>query len=160
MIKTTYEKQKNSPNRVSFSKIGGTFSLPNLVEIQTASFDWFLKEGLKEVFEDIFPIDNGKGLSLEFLGCYFEDPKFSEVDCKNRDMDFSRPLRAELRLNNNQTCEIQVNKVYMGDFPMMTDTGTFIIHGAERVIVSQIVRSAGSYFSKRVDTKNGKLQSR
>ena len=160
MIKTTYEKQKNSPNRVSFSKIGGTFSLPNLVEIQTASFDWFLKEGLKEVFEDIFPIDNGKGLSLEFLGCYFEDPKFSEVDCKNRDMDFSRPLRAELRLNNNQTGEIQVNKVYMGDFPMMTDTGTFIIHGAERVIVSQIVRSAGSYFSKRVDTKNGKLQSR
>ena len=157
MIKTTYEKQKNSPNRVSFSKIGGTFSLPNLVEIQTASFDWFLKEGLKEVFEDIFPIDNGKGLSLEFLGCYFEDPKFSEVDCKNRDMDFSRPLRAELRLNNNQTGEIQVNKVYMGDFPMMTDTGTFIIHGAERVIVSQIVRSAGSYFSKRVDTKNGKL---
>ena len=157
MIKTTYEKQKNSPNRVSFSKIGGTFSLPNLVEIQTASFDWFLKEGLKEVFEDIFPIDNGKGLSLEFLGCYFEEPKFSEVDCKNRDMDFSRPLRAELRLNNNQTGEIQVNKVYMGDFPMMTDTGTFIIHGAERVIVSQIVRSAGSYFSKRVDTKNGKL---
>ena len=72
-------------------------------------------------------------------------------------MDFSRPLRAELRLNNNNTGEIQVNKVYMGDFPMMTDTGTFIIHGAERVIVSQIVRSAGSYFSKRVDTKNGKL---
>ncbi len=157
MIKTTYEKQKNSPNRISFAKIGGTFSLPNLIEIQTASFDWFLKTGLNEVFEDIFPIDNGKGLSLEYLGCYFEDPKYSELDCKNRDMDFSRPLRAELRLNNNQTGEIQVNKVYMGDFPMMTDTGTFIIHGAERVIVSQIVRSAGAYFSKRVDTKNGKL---
>ena len=157
MIKTTYEKQRNHPDRKSFSKIGGTFSLPNLIEIQTASFDWFLKQGLNEVFEDIFPIDNGKGLSLEYLGCYFEEPKFSETDCKNRDMDFSRPLRAELRLNNNQTGEIQVNKVYMGDFPMMTDTGTFIIHGAERVIVSQIVRSAGSYFSKKVDTKNGKL---
>ncbi len=157
MIKTTYEKQKNSPNRRSYAKIGGTFSLPNLIEIQTASFDWFLKTGLSEVFEDIFPIDNGKGLSLEFLGCYFEEPKYCELDCKNRDMDFSRPLRAELRLNNNQTGEIQVNKVYMGDFPMMTDTGTFIIHGAERVIVSQIVRSAGAYFSKRVDTKNGKL---
>ena len=157
MIKTTYEKQKNALNRRNFAKIGGTFSLPNLIEIQTASFDWFLKTGLNEVFEDIFPIDNGKGLSLEYLGCYFEEPKFSETDCKNRDMDFSRPLRAELRLNNNNTGEIQVNKVYMGDFPMMTDTGTFIIHGAERVIVSQIVRSAGSYFSKRVDTKNGKL---
>ena len=157
MIKTTYEKQRNHPDRKSFSKIGGTFSLPNLIEIQTSSFEWFLKQGLNEVFEDIFPIDNGKGLSLEYLGCYFEEPKFSETDCKNRDMDFSRPLRAELRLNNNQTGEIQVNKVYMGDFPMMTDTGTFIIHGAERVIVSQIVRSAGSYFSKKVDTKNGKL---
>ena len=157
MIKTTYEKQKNSPNRINFSKVGGTFSLPNLVEIQTSSFNWFLKTGLNEVFNDIFPIDNGKGLSLEFLNCYFEEPKYSEMDCKNRDMDYSRPLRAELRLNNNQTGEIQVNKVYMGDFPIMTDTGTFIIHGAERVIVSQIVRSAGAYFSKRVDTKNGKL---
>ncbi|MCI5745369.1 MAG: DNA-directed RNA polymerase subunit beta [Erysipelotrichaceae bacterium] len=157
MIKTTYEKQKNNPNRRNFAKIGGTFSLPNLIEIQTSSFDWFLKTGLNEVFNDIFPIDNGKGLSLEFINCFFEEPKYSEIDCKNRDMDFSRPLRAELRLNNNQTGEVQVNKVYMGDFPMMTDTGTFIIHGAERVIVSQIVRSAGSYFSKRVDTKNGKL---
>ena len=110
MIKTTYEKQRNHPDRKSFSKIGGTFSLPNLIEIQTASFDWFLKQGLNEVFEDIFPIDNGKGLSLEYLGCYFEEPKFSETDCKNRDMDFSRPLRAELRLNNNGALYIVIKK--------------------------------------------------
>ena len=135
MIKTTYEKQKNNPNRRNFAKIGGTFSLPNLIEIQTSSFDWFLKTGLNEVFNDIFPIDNGKGLSLEFINCFFEEPKYSEIDCKNRDMDFSRPLRAELRLNNNQTGEVQVNKVYMGDFPMMTDTGTFIIHEIGRAHV-------------------------
>ena len=157
MIKTTYEAQKTARNRKSYAKIGGTFSLPNLIEIQTASFDWFKKTGLKEVFEDIFPIDNGKGLSLEFIDCYFEEPKYTEIDCKNRDTDYSCTLRANLRLNNSNTGEIQDNTVYMGNFPMMTDTGTFVIHGAERVIVSQIVRSAGSYFSKRVDTKNGKL---
>ena len=155
MIKTTYEKQKNCENRQSFSKIGGTFSLPNLVEIQTASFDWFLHEGLDEVFNDIFPIDNGRGLQLQYIGSYFDEPKFSELDCKNRDMDFSRPLRADLLLVNNGAATQE--NVYMGDFPIMTETGTFIIHGAERVIVSQIVRSAGSYFSKKVDTKAGKL---
>ena len=157
MIKTTYEKQKYAPNRRNFAKIGGTLSLPNLIEIQTSSFKWFLDEGLEEVFNDIFPIDNGKGLSLEFISCHFDEPKYSTVDCKNRDMNYSRPLKATLRLNNNQTGEIKQNEVFMGDFPMMTDTGTFIINGAERVIVSQIVRSAGAYFSKKVDTKNGKL---
>jgi len=157
MIKTTYKKQEVCSTRKSFSKIGGTFSLPNLIEIQTASFKWFLDEGLDEVFKDIFPIDNGHGLSLEYLGCGFEEAKYSEIQCKNRDMDFSKPLKARLRLNNSQTGEIQENLVYMGEFPIMTETGSFIIHGAERVIVSQIVRSAGSYFSKHVDTKNGKL---
>ena len=157
MIKTTYEKQKNAPQRQNYAKVGGTFSLPNLVEIQTASFKEFIEKGLDEVFNDVFPIDSGRGFTLEYVSCYFEEPKYSELDCKNRDMDYSRPLRAVLRLTSAQSGQLLINKVYMGEFPMMTDTGTFIIHGAERVIVSQIVRSAGAYFSKKVDTKNGIL---
>ena len=158
MIKTTFEKQKYSKNRVNYSKISGSLALPNLIEIQTSSFDWFLKKGIIEVFQDVFPIASSKGdLTLEFLSCRFDEPKFNEVDCKNRDLTYSRPLRATLRLNNMATGEIKESEVYMGDFPMMTDTGTFVINGAERVIVSQLVRSPGAYFKKVVDTKNGKL---
>ena len=158
MIKTTFEKQKYSKTRVNYSKISGSLALPNLIEIQTSSFDWFIKQGIDEVFQDIFPISASKGgLTLEYVSCRFDEPKYNEIDCKNRDMTYARPLRATLRLNNQLTGEIKVSEVYMGDFPMMTDTGTFIINGAERVIVSQLVRSPSAYFSKSVDTRNGKL---
>ncbi len=158
MIKTTFEKQKYSKNRVNYSKISGSLALPNLIEIQTGSFDWFIKKGIEEVFQDVFPIVNSKeDLILSFISCRFDEPKFNEVDCKNRDLTYSRPLRATLRLTNKTSGEIKETEVYMGDFPMMTDIGTFIINGAERVIVSQIVRSPGAYFKKEMDTKNGKL---
>ena len=105
MIKTTFEKQKYSKNRVNYSKISGSLALPNLIEIQTSSFDWFLKKGIIEVFQDVFPIASSKGdLTLEFLSCRFDEPKFNEVDCKNRDLTYSRPLRATLRLNNMPRC--------------------------------------------------------
>ena len=157
MYKAKYVKQVNCPTRNSYAKIGGTYSLPNLIEVQTKSFEWFVNEGIKEVFEDVFPIESGK-ISLHYLDCYFGEPKHTENECKNNDLNYTRPLYANLLLKNSATGAMKkLSTAFMGDFPWMTDTGTFIINGAERVIVSQIVRSAGAYFSKTVDVKNGKL---
>ena len=142
--------------RKSFSKVSGSLPLPNLVEIQTESFKEFIATGIKEVFQDVYPIEGpNKNLELHFLDSRFEQPKYSIQESKNRDMTYACPLKVKLRLKNNQTGEIKENEVFMGDFPWMTDSGTFVINGAERVIVSQLVRSPGAYYDKERD-KSGK----
>jgi DNA-directed RNA polymerase subunit beta len=130
--------------------------LPNLIEIQTASYDWFLEEGLREMFQDISPIEDFTGnLSLEFVDYSLGEPKYPVEESKERDVTYNAPLRVKVRLINNETGEVKEQEVFMGDFPLMTDTGTFIINGAERVIVSQLVRSPSVYYNDKID-KNGK----
>ena len=147
---------KSRINRRNYSRISGSLELPNLVEIQTNSYEWFKNEGIKEVFNDVYPISNfNETLTLEFVDCRFDEPKYSVDEAKDRDANYSVPIRATLRLINNGTGEIKENEVFMGDFPLMTDSGTFIINGAERVIVSQLVRSPGAYFADAMD-KSGK----
>ncbi|QPC48026.1 DNA-directed RNA polymerase subunit beta [Mangrovibacillus cuniculi] len=142
--------------RRSFARISEVLELPNLIEIQTASYDWFLEEGLREMFRDISPIEDFTGnLSLEFIDYSLGDPKYSVEESKERDVTFSAPLRVKVRLVNKETGEVKDQDVFMGDFPLMTETGTFVINGAERVIVSQLVRSPSVYFSGKID-KNGK----
>lgn len=149
-------KAKSRITRRNYSRVSGSLELPNLVEIQTNSYKWFKEEGIKEVFEDIYPISNfNETLTLEFVDCRFDTPKYSADESKDRDANYSAPIRATLRLINNGTGEIKENEVFMGDFPLMTDSGTFIINGAERVIVSQLVRSPGAYFADAMD-KSGK----
>ncbi len=151
-VEQTKTKVKSRINRRNYSRISGSLELPNLVEIQTNSYAWFKEEGIKEVFEDIYPITNfNETLSLEFVDCRFDKPKYSADESKDRDANFAAPLRATLRLVNRTTGEIKENEVFMGDFPLMTDGGTFIINGAERVIVSQLVRSPGAYYSTALD---------
>ena len=142
--------------RRSYARISEVLDLPNLIEIQTASYEWFLEEGLKEMFSDISPIEDFQGnLSLEFVDYSLGESKYPVEESKERDVTYSAPLRVKVRLINNQTGEVKEQEVFMGDFPLMTDTGTFIINGAERVIVSQLVRSPSVYFNNKVD-KNGK----
>ncbi|AOM84569.1 DNA-directed RNA polymerase beta subunit [Salisediminibacterium beveridgei] len=130
--------------------------LPNLIEIQTASYQWFLDEGVREMFQDISPISDFTGnLVLEFIDYSLGEPKYPVDESKERDVTYSAPLRVKVRLINQETGEVKEQEVFMGDFPLMTDTGTFVINGAERVIVSQLVRSPSVYFNKKVD-KNGK----
>lgn len=149
-------RAKSRINRRNYSRISGSLELPNLVEIQTNSYEWFRNEGIKEVFNDVYPISNfNETLTLEFVDCRFDEPKYSVDEAKDRDANYSAPIRATLRLVNNGTGEIKENEVFMGDFPLMTDSGTFIINGAERVIVSQLVRSPGAYFADAMD-KSGK----
>ena len=149
-------RAKSRINRRNYSRISGSLELPNLVEIQTDSYEWFKTEGIKEVFNDVYPISNfNETLTLEFVDCRFDEPKYSVDEAKDRDANYSAPIRATLRLVNNGTGEIKENEVFMGDFPLMTDSGTFIINGAERVIVSQLVRSPGAYFADAMD-KSGK----
>ena len=142
--------------RRSYARISEVLELPNLIEIQTASYQWFLDEGLREMFQDISPIEDFTGnLSLEFVDYSLGDPKYVVEESKERDVNYAAPLRVKVRLLNKETGEVKEQDVFMGDFPLMTDTGTFIINGAERVIVSQLVRSPSVYFSGKVD-KNGK----
>ncbi|SDC52321.1 DNA-directed RNA polymerase subunit beta [Pelagirhabdus alkalitolerans] len=142
--------------RRSYARISEVLELPNLIEIQTASYDWFLEEGLREMFKDISPIEDFQGnLSLEFVDYSLGESKYSVDESKERDVTYNAPLRVKVRLLNNETGEVKEQEVFMGDFPLMTDTGTFIINGAERVIVSQLVRSPSVYFSDKID-KNGK----
>ncbi|MDI3533708.1 MAG: DNA-directed polymerase subunit beta [Thermosediminibacterales bacterium] len=144
--------------RQSFSKIDSVMELPNLIEIQHDSYKWFLEEGLKEIFEDISPIEDFTGnLILEFVDYKLdENPKYSVEECKERDVTYAAPLKVRVRLINKETGEVKEQEVFMGDFPLMTEKGTFIINGAERVIVSQLVRSPGVYYSEQID-KNGKV---
>ncbi|MFE7064780.1 DNA-directed RNA polymerase subunit beta [Sutcliffiella sp. NPDC057660] len=142
--------------RRSYARISEVLELPNLIEIQTSSYQWFLDEGLREMFHDISPIEDFTGnLSLEFIDYSLGEPKYSVEESKERDVTYSAPLRVKVRLINKETGEVKDQDVFMGDFPLMTDTGTFVINGAERVIVSQLVRSPSVYYSGKVD-KNGK----
>jgi DNA-directed RNA polymerase subunit beta len=130
--------------------------LPNLIEIQTASYQWFLDEGIREMFQDISPVEDFTGnLILEFVDYSLGEPKYSVDESKSRDVTYAAPLRVKVRLINKETGEVKEQEVFMGDFPLMTESGTFIINGAERVIVSQLVRSPSVYFNEKVD-KNGK----
>ena len=142
--------------RRSYARISEVLELPNLIEIQTASYQWFLDEGLKEMFRDISPIEDFTGnLVLEFIDYSLGEPKYPVDESKERDVTYSAPLRVKVRLINKETGEVKEQEVFMGDFPLMTETGTFIINGAERVIVSQLVRSPSVYYSEKID-KNGK----
>ncbi|MEC5425593.1 DNA-directed RNA polymerase subunit beta [Virgibacillus sp. C22-A2] len=142
--------------RRSYARISEVLELPNLIEIQTASYNWFLEEGLREMFKDISPIEDFTGnLSLEFIDYSLSDPKYPVEESKERDVTYNAPLRVKVRLINNETGEVKEQEVFMGDFPLMTDTGTFVINGAERVIVSQLVRSPSVYYNEKID-KNGK----
>nr|MBO2505015.1 DNA-directed RNA polymerase subunit beta [Bacilli bacterium] len=142
--------------RRSFARIKEVLELPNLIEIQTSSYDWFLKEGLLELFKEISPIEDFTGnLSLEFIDFSLGEPKYDVDECKERDVTYAAPLRVKVRLHNKETDEVKEQDVFMGDFPLMTETGTFIINGAERVIVSQLVRSPSVYYHDKTD-KNGK----
>ncbi|MGX7226083.1 DNA-directed RNA polymerase subunit beta [Enterococcus malodoratus] len=142
--------------RRSFAQISEVLELPNLIEIQTDSYQWFLDEGLREMFEDILPIEDFNGnLSLEFVDYELKEPKYTVAEARSHDANYSAPLHVVLRLVNRETGEIKSQEVFFGDFPLMTEQGTFIINGAERVIVSQLVRSPGVYFHGKVD-KNGK----
>ncbi len=139
-------------DRRSFAKLAEAHPLPNLISVQKESFDWFLNEGLGETLNDISPIEDFTGnLALQFIQHRFEDPKFDEDECKEKDMTFSRPLFVTAAFINKETGEIKEQTVFMGDFPMMTSKGTFIINGTERVVVSQLVRSPGVYFDRSVD---------
>ncbi|MEB3103438.1 DNA-directed RNA polymerase subunit beta [Ferviditalea candida] len=142
--------------RRSYARINEVLEVPNLIEIQQKSYQWFLDQGLREMFQEISPIQDFTGnLTLEFIDYSLGEPKYSVDESKERDVTFAAPLRVKVRLINKETGEVKEQEVFMGDFPLMTDTGTFIINGAERVIVSQLVRSPSVYFSSKVD-KNGK----
>ncbi|MFS0784862.1 DNA-directed RNA polymerase subunit beta [Shouchella sp. 1P09AA] len=142
--------------RRSYARINEVLDLPNLIEIQTASYQWFLDEGLREMFQDISPIQDFTGnLVLEFIDYSLGEPKYPVDESKERDVTFAAPLRVKVRLINKETGEVKEQEVFMGDFPLMTETGTFVINGAERVIVSQLVRSPSVYYSQKLD-KNGK----
>ena len=142
--------------RRNFSKIKNTYELKDLLEIQKKSYDWFITTGIKEVFEDLFPVENFSGtLSLEFGDYHFDEPRYSIKESKDRETTFSAPLKVEVRLFNRETGEVKEQEIFMGDMPIMTDSGTFVINGAERVIVSQLVRSPSVYFNHEID-KNGR----
>ena len=142
--------------RRNFSRIRNTYELKDLLEIQKKSYKWFIEKGIKEVFDDLFPVENFSGtLSLEFGDYHFDEPRYSIKESKDRETTYSAPLRVEVRLFNRETGEVKEQEIFMGDLPVMTDSGTFVINGAERVIVSQLVRSPSVYFNREID-KNGR----
>ena len=147
--------------RMSYSLIQEVAPMPNLIQIQKDSYDWFIQEGLKEVFEDISPIrDYADNLVLEFIEHSINDePKYDQEECKERDATYSAPLKVKVRLVNKETGEVKEQEVFMGDFPLMTEKGTFIYNGAERVVVTQLVRSPGPYYDVTTDKSNNKLYS-
>ena len=153
-----YAEKVGARVRYNFGKLKEVLELPNLIEVQRNSYHWFLKEGLREVFQDVSPIQDFTGnLVLEFLDYTLGDPKYSVEECKERDVTFAAPLRVKVRLINKETGEVKEQEVFMGDFPLMTEKGTFIINGAERVIVSQLVRSPGVYFADTIDPSGKRL---
>jgi DNA-directed RNA polymerase subunit beta len=148
-----------APSRENFSRIPEVLPLPNLIQTQIESFHWFVNTGLRELLDEITPISDftSKNFDLHFREYHFEDPKFNEDECRTRDLTYSRPLRAEVDLLVKETEEVKSQTVFMGDFPWMTDQGTFIINGAERVVVSQLVRSPGVYYDVDEDAATGRL---
>ena len=150
------KKSGDYRERRNFSMIKNSFELDNLLQIQKESYQWFTKTGIKEVFEDLLPIESFSGsLSLDFVDYEFDTPRYSLKECKDRQITYASPLKVQARLFNNETGEVKEQEIFLGDMPLMTESGTFIINGAERVIVSQLVRSPSVYYSKEID-KNGK----
>ena len=144
--------------RYSYGKIHEVLGVPNLIETQKSSYEWFLREGLKEIFKDISPIQDFTGnLILSLEDFTLGEPKYSVDQCKDRDVTYAAPMRVTVRLVNRESGEIEESEIFMGDFPLMTENGTFIINGAERVIVSQLVRSPGAYYEENLDTSGKKL---
>ena len=148
-----------SSGRISYARIDEKLPIPNLIELQLNSFAWFVDKGLRELFDEISPIKDftGKVMELQFLDYEFGPPKYNELECRTKDLTFSRPLYVNVELLIKETGEIQRQRVYMGDFPTMTDQGTFVINGAERVVVSQLVRSPGVYYSESEDPTTGRM---
>ena len=153
----TVKKYGDYRERRSYAKTKSAIELNNLLEIQKKSYDWFMTEGIKEVFDDIFPVESFTGnLTLEFGDYVFEEPRYSIKGCKDRYATYAAPLKTMARLFNQETGEVKEQEIYLGDMPIMTESGTFVINGAERVIVSQLVRSPSAYYGKEIDKKNGK----
>jgi len=154
----TVKKFGDYRERRSYAKTKNAIELNNLLEIQKKSYDWFMTEGINEVFEDIFPVESFTGnLTLEFGEYSFDEPRYSIKGCKDRYATYAAPLKVQARLFNQETGEVKEQEIYLGDMPIMTESGTFVINGAERVIVSQLVRSPSVYYGKEIDKKNGKL---
>src|SRR6266487_5774421 len=145
--------------RISYARIEEKLPIPNLIELQLDSFSWFIDKGLRELFDEISPIKDftGKVMELQFLDYEFGPPKYTELECRTKDLTYSKPLYVNVELLIKETGEIQRQRVYMGDFPTMTDQGTFVINGAERVVVSQLVRSPGVYYSELEDPTTGRM---
>ncbi len=145
--------QHGKTTRKSFARINEILEMPNLIEVQKKSYQWFLDEGLREVFADTASITDYTGnLELSFLDYSMDEaPKYSVEECKARDATYASPLKVRMRLRNKETGEIKEQEIFMGDFPKMTDSATFIINGAERAIVSQLVRSPGVYYGREYD---------
>ncbi|MDD2619200.1 MAG: DNA-directed RNA polymerase subunit beta [Syntrophomonadaceae bacterium] len=144
--------------RLSYSKIEEPIELPNLIQVQLSSYQWFQKQGLRDALQEVFPISDFTGkLELNFIGYSIGEPKYSIHECKERDVSYQAPLKLKVRLTDKETGEIKESEVYMGDLPLMTEKGTFIINGAERVVVSQLVKSPGVYFSERLDVAGNTL---
>ena len=159
MAMTTLVHPDGSPRaRRYYSALPEVLALPNLIQTQLDSFKWFCEEGLPELFAEISPIQDftAKNLDLRFIGSEFREPKYSEEDCRTKDLTFSKPLWARVELVNKETGEVTEQDVFLGDFPWMTETGTFVINGAERVVVSQLVRSPGVYFTAVEDPTTGR----
>jgi DNA-directed RNA polymerase subunit beta len=176
--RTTAEKSSTTPQRISFAKINEVLEVPKLLSLQTDSFNWLIgneawleqvdaraaagedvsrKSGLTEIFEEISPIEDfSETMSLSFENPVFYDPKYTVEECKEKDFTYSAPLYVSAEFTNNETGEIKGQTVFMGDFPLMTDKGTFVINGTERVVVSQLVRSPGVYFEKTADKTSDK----
>ncbi len=161
MLSVTDASRRNAlvaPERKRYARIPEVLPIPDLIELQVQSFRWFIDHGLRELFDEISPIQDftGKVMELHFKEYEFGEPKYSELECRTRDLTFSKPLYVNVELKIKETGEIQEQRVYMGDFPTMTGQGTFIINGAERVVVSQLVRSPGVYYTSIEDPATGR----
>ena len=145
-------EQYGSTERLTYSQIKEVIELPNLIQIQLSSYEWFLNEGLRTALQEVFPISDFSGnLELDFVDYSRGEPKYSVLECKERDVSYQAPLKLKVRLTDKENGEIKESEVYMGDLPLMTENGTFIINGAERVVVSQLVKSPGVYFNEKLD---------
>ena len=157
LVAYTVKKFGDHRERRNYAKTKNAIELGNLLEIQKKSYEWFITDGIKEVIDDIFPVESFTGnLSLEFGDYSFEEPRYSIKGCKERSATYAAPLKIEARLFNQETGEVKEQDIYLGDMPLMTESGTFVINGAERVIVSQLVRSPSAYYGKEID-KNGRV---
>ena len=159
MLSAESSRTASALARTRYARIPEVLPIPNLIELQLDSFQWFIEKGLRELFDEISPIKDftAKVMELQFLDYEFGEPKYSEEECRTKDLTYSRPLYVNVELLIKETGEIQRQRVYMGDYPWMTSQGTFVINGAERVVVSQLVRSPGVYYSELEDPASGRM---